>query len=76
MDKYCLILTLPWIVFFNPSAVIESFVGSSRLGWSLRVYRIPVQALLDFRVSIERAGIIPIGLTSNVIWFNFFSCSF
>jgi hypothetical protein len=49
----------------SSSVVIESFSEYSSLGWqlwSVRFYRISIQALLDFRVSIKKSDIILIDL--------------
>jgi hypothetical protein len=36
--------------------------------WSLRVFSIPVQGLLAFRVFAEKSGIILIGLPLHITW--------
>ena len=68
LDRYCLNLDFSWNILFSPSKVIdESFAGYSSLGWNLWFLtpcKISFQALLPFRVSIERSGIILIGLFS------------
>ena len=54
-------LVLSWNTLVSPSMVIESFAGSSTLGWhlcSLRVYITSVQDLLSFIVSGEKSGVI------------------
>jgi hypothetical protein len=56
--------------------VIESFVGYSSIGWHLwfffffffRGCKIPVQDVLASRVSVEKSGIILIGLPLYVTW--------
>ena len=51
--------------------VIEGFAGYSSLGWhlcSLRVCVTSDQALLAFIVSVEKSGIILIGLPLCVTW--------
>ena len=51
--------------------VIESFAGYSSFGWhlcSLRVCMMSVQALLAFIVSVEKSGVILIGLPLYVPW--------
>ena len=65
VDRYCVNL-----FFVSPSMMIENFAGYSSLGWhlcSLRVCMTSVQALLAFRVSIEKSGVILIGLPLYVI---------
>ena len=63
---------LSWNVSFSPPKVNESFAGYNSLDWDLwflRVCRTSVQALLYFRVSIEKSGVILIGLLFYVILF-------
>ena len=51
--------------------VIKSFVGYSSLSWHLwflRACKIPVQARLAFRVSVEKLGVILTGLPLYVTW--------
>ena len=51
--------------------LIESFARYSSLGWhlcSLRVCMSSEQALLSFIVSVEKSGIILIGLPLYVTW--------
>ena len=51
--------------------LIESFAGYSSLGWhlcSLRVCMTSDQALLAFIVSVEKSGVILIGLPLYVTW--------
>jgi hypothetical protein len=51
--------------FVFPSMVIESFAGSSSLGWHLCFLRVcitTVQDLLAFIISGEKSGVILIGL--------------
>ena len=58
-------LVLSWNTLISPSMVIESFAGYSSLGWhlcSLRVSITSVQDLLAFIVSVEKSGVILIGL--------------
>jgi hypothetical protein len=81
-------LVLPWNILVSPSILTESFSGSSSLSWhlcSLRIYMTSDCALLIFIVSIEKSGIILIGLPLCVTWpfsleaFNilsFFFCVF
>jgi hypothetical protein len=55
----------------SPSMLIESFAGYSSLGWhlcSLRVCMTSDQALLTFIVSVEKSGVILIGLPLHVTW--------
>jgi hypothetical protein len=71
VDRYCLNLVLSWNILVSPSMLIESFAGYSSLGWhlcSLRVYRTSYQALLAFIVSVEKCGVILIGLPLYVTW--------
>ena len=71
MATYCLNLVLSWNILFSPFIVIESFAGYSSLGChpcSLRVGRISIQVLLAFRVSMEKSGVILIGLPLYVTW--------
>lgn len=45
--------------------VTESIVGYTSLGWylqSLKIWSIAVKSIMDFRDSIEKAGVILIGL--------------
>jgi hypothetical protein len=63
--RYCLNLVLSWNILVFPSMVIESFAGYSSLAWqscSLRVCMTSAQDLLDFRISVEKSGVILIGL--------------
>ena len=58
--------------------VIESFAGYSSLGWhlcSLRVCMTTAQDLLAFIVSVEKSGVILIGLSLYVAC-PFVPCSF
>jgi hypothetical protein len=51
--------------------LIENFAGYSSLGWhlsSLRMYMTSDQALLAFIVSVEKSGVILIGLLLCVTW--------
>ena len=64
VDSYSLNLVLSENFLFFPSMVIETFAGYGSLGWhlwSLRDCSTFVQALLGFRVSIEKSSIILIG---------------
>jgi hypothetical protein len=52
---------------FSPSIVIESFPEYSRLGQHLSIFRgckVSFQALLAFRVYVEKSDIILVGLLS------------
>ena len=65
MERYCVNLVLSWNTLVSPSIVIESLGGYSSLGWhlcSLRICITSVQDLLAFIVSVEKCGIILIGL--------------
>ena len=58
-------LVLSWNTLVSPSVVIESLAGYSSLGWhscSLSVCITSVQALLAFIISVEKSGVILIGL--------------
>ena len=62
---YCLNLFFSWIIVFSPLVVKASLSGYSSLGlhpWSLSVYNTSTQDLLAFMVSIEKSGVIMIGL--------------
>ena len=57
---------------FSPSMVIETIAGYSSLGWhvcSLRVSMTFAQDLVAFTVSVEKSGIILIGLPLYVMLF-------
>ena len=65
MEIYSVNLVLSWNIFVSSSMVIESFAGYSSLDWhlcSLRVCMTSVQDLLAFIVSVEKSGVILIGL--------------
>ena len=71
MERYCVNLVLSWNTLVSPSMVIESFAGYSSLGWhlcSLRVCMTSAQDLLAFIVSVEKSGVILIGLPLYVTW--------
>jgi hypothetical protein len=77
VERHCLTFVLSWNILVSPSMVSESFAGCSRFGWhlySLRVCMTSAQNLLMFRVSVEKSGVILIGLSSYV--FIFFPYSF
>ena len=62
---YCLNLFLSWNILFSPSMVKESFAGYSSLSlhpWSLSICNTSIQDFLAFMVSIEKSGVILIGL--------------
>ena len=68
---YCVNLVLSWNILFSPSIVIESFARYSIQGWhpcSLSVCRTSIQDFLAFKVSIEKLGVILIGLPLYVTW--------
>ena len=69
MERYCVNLVLSWNILVSPSMVIENFAGYSSLHWhlcSLGVCMTFAQDLLVFRVSVEKSGVILIGLPSYV----------
>ena len=71
VDRSCLNLVLSWNILVSPSMMIESLAGYSNLGWhlwTLRVCVTSVQAVLAFRVSVEKFGVILIGLPLYVTW--------
>ena len=73
VDKYCENLALSLNILFSPSLVIESFAGYSSLllhPWTLTTFRIYIQDLLALRVSMEKSGVILIGLPL------YFTCPF
>jgi hypothetical protein len=43
-------------------------LGLRRLLWSYRIWKISVEALLVFRVSVENSAVIPIGLPLYATW--------
>ena len=78
IDRYCLNVFLSWNILVSPSMLNESFAGCSSLGGhlcSLRVWMTSDQALLAFIVSIEKSGVILIGLILYVTW-HFFHVAF
>ena len=67
----CLNSVLLWNALLFTSMVIKIFLGYRSLRWhlwSLRVWKISNQALLTFRVSIEKWAVIIIGLPLYVTW--------
>ena len=67
--RYWLNLILSWNILFSLSMVIESFAGYSHLGW--HPWSLNVCITLDhnfpiFIVSIEKSGVILIGLPLHV----------
>ena len=65
MDRYCLNLILSWNILFSSLMVSESFAEYSSLVlylWSLSVCSTFALDLLVFMVSIEKSGVILIGL--------------
>ena len=64
-------LVLSYNILVSSSMLIESFAGYSSLGWhlcSLQVCMTSDQALLAFIVSVEKSGVILIGLPLYVTW--------
>ena len=62
---YCLNLFSSWNILFSLSMVNASFAGYSSLGlhpWSLSFCYTSIQDLLAFMVSIEKSGVILVGL--------------
>ena len=58
-------LVLSWNTLVSPCMVIESFGGYNSLGWHLCSFRVcitSVQDLLAFILSVEKSGVILIGL--------------
>ena len=58
-------------ILFFLSMLIDNFAEYSTLGWnlcSLRVCMTSVQALLACSVSVEKSGVILIGLTLHITW--------
>jgi hypothetical protein len=75
VNSYYLNLTLTCHILLSPSMVIESLAGFSSLGWhllSVNVCSTSVQAPLAFWISVEKSGVIRIGLPLYVIWSFFF----
>ena len=71
MERYCVNLFLSWTILVSPSMVIESVAGYCRLGWhlwSLRVCMTSPQDLLAFRVSVDKSGVILIGLLISYLF--------
>ena len=69
--RYCLKLVLSWNISVSSSMLIKSFAGYSSLSWhlcSLRVCMTSDQALLAFIVSVEKSGVILIGLPLYDTW--------
>jgi hypothetical protein len=65
VERYCLNLVLSWKIFVSLSMVTESFAGYSCVGWhfcSFRACMTSAQDFLAFRVSVEKSGVILIGL--------------
>jgi hypothetical protein len=64
-------LVLSYNILVSPSMVIDSFVEYRSLGWHLcflRGWMTSVQLLLVFTVSVEKSGVIRIGLPLYVTW--------
>jgi len=65
VETDCINLVLSWNILVSPFMVIESFAGYNSLDWHLCSLRICVtfaQDLLAFIVSIEKSGVVLIGL--------------
>jgi hypothetical protein len=65
MGRYCLNLVLSQSILVSPSMIIEGFAGYSSLGWhfySLRFCMTSSQDLVAFRISVEKFGVILMGL--------------
>jgi hypothetical protein len=65
VDRYCSSLVLSWNIFVSSSMLIESLAGYNSLDFhlcSLRVCMTSDQAFLVFIVSVEKSGVILIGL--------------
>ena len=71
VNRYCLNLVLYWNILVSPCMLIESCAVYSSLGChlcSLRVCMTSDEALLAFIVSVEKSGVILIGLHLYVTW--------
>ena len=71
VDGYCLNFDLTCYVLFAPPMVIKRFSGYSSLDWHMWFFRgckISVEALLAFSVSVEKSGVILIGLPLYITW--------
>jgi hypothetical protein len=70
VDRYCLNLILSWTICISPSLLIESLLGIVVLLelYSLMVCMISEQTLQAFSVSVEKSGVILIGLPLYVTW--------
>ena len=65
MKRFCVNFVLSLNTLVSPSMVIESFVGYSSLGWhlcSLRLCMTSAQDRLPIIISVEKSGVILIGL--------------
>jgi hypothetical protein len=65
VERCCLNLVLSWNIFVSLFIIIENFAGYSTLRWhfcSLMVCVTFAQDHLVFRVSVEKSGVILIGL--------------
>jgi len=65
VERYYVNLLLSWNILVSPSMLIDSFDEYSSLDWhlcSLRVCMTSAQDLLAFIVSVEKSGVILIGL--------------
>ena len=69
MERCCVYLVLSCNILVSPSMLIESFAGHSSLGCHLcsrKVCMTSDQVLLAFIVSVEKPGVILIGLPLHV----------
>ena len=65
LERYCVNFILSWNILVSSSMVIESCAGYTSLGWPLcdvKVCMTSAQNLLAFIVSVEKSGVILIGL--------------
>jgi len=65
VERHCVNLVFSWNILVSPSRVIDSFDEYHSLGWhfcSLMVCMTSVQESLAFIVSVEKSGVILIGL--------------
>jgi hypothetical protein len=71
VDRYCLNLLFSLNILSSRSMVIDNFGGYSSLGlhlWFLRGCEMCVLALLCCRVSVERSGVVLLGILLYVPW--------
>jgi hypothetical protein len=65
LERYCINFFFSRTILVSPSMVIECFAGYSSLGCHYCFFKVcltSVQDLLDFIVSVEKSGVIMIGL--------------